>query len=1523
MNYFRASRAQRLIGRRLSIALLALATCAFVPFPAIAADAIMKRGDAAVTGFSGARVWGNVPPDVSPTDVTLIDTGGAVLRVFDLTRPGGPATGALANAPSIFQATAGDVGQVFGVALDSDTANRSPNIYLTSTSLFGLQIVSKEGRRLVNGERGARWMPGQFGVPKGGGPGSVWKIDGVSGAISLFANLGHDGKDNAGPGLGNVAYDAASNQLFVTDLEFGLIHRLGLDGSHRGSFDHGTSGRANAGLEAIPYDAARRTNIERPEFNVEDPFTWGFADARRRVFAVTVQSGRLYYSVAKPLQIWSVGLNSDGSFADDARAEFDVKDTPNDNIVTDILFDGPDRLYLSQRGGLTGSYDYAIFAKLEKPVVRRYAWNDSDKRWSEEVGEFAIGLKLPHRSTLGGIALSYGYDADGKIDYGKCRETLWTSGEHLRESENKERDYKGGARVVHGLQGTDKANIRPANEPPYQTWFVDNDGQYDDADLYSRIGDIAIYAPCDALVAAAPSPPLSPTPIPTPPGGPGVWVHKVCTPAPFGGPIHCVITVTNSGSTPPEDPVTIWDAATILAGPGAGGAVMINAVAPDIPQWFCSPTPTANLSCTLAPELLPPGASHSIDVTIDTGPLLLAGNHGFRNCAVLSAPWFGEACADGGTQLTIVKTAPAACAPGADCTFGVTITNNGSLPFSGDVVLSDSMFMGPAAALPAPITIAPPLGCVPAPAAVPFSCTAPLTLAAGASQAFSITATLPIGPAPGYWARNCIAVSAPGVAPPALPPAAPGDSNVSCAWVPVGAPLPLNNLRLTKTALHAGKCSKAPGDIILCDYEISLTNDGPSPYHGMLTVNETVPAASTLTVGDPTWACAGGPPVYGCNTLAAVDIAVGASLAIPLQVSIPLAPLEGAGCSLPNTAAIVAPAGGGADNFNAGDDADTAIADAFLTWVDIFGVTQVTCDPTNLKTKKVSKGDCVAVGENFRCAYTVTVTNTGPDPYHGPLKVSEQLGFAPTSVLFSADWGCSGGGASYQCTNPHVDMEKGQSVELDLTVNVPGGRQCELINRAATIFPVAGTRYNNVVGDDLAAATAKIPDKSCEKPDRPQCEPGTNELRSESGACVCKTGYMRDHDRGCVGIVEPPRCPDGKPVPKNGRCPGIKPQCEPGPNEVRTDEGRCVCKGGYERDDRGRCIEEPTPLCEPGRNEYRNDKDQCVCKRGYERDKNGRCVDEATPLCELGKNEYRNDDGRCVCKTGYERDNRGRCVEETKPLCEPGPNEVRNDKGACVCKRGYERDKNGRCVTDVKPQCEPGPNEVRDDNGKCVCKSGYERDKNGRCVEETKPLCEPGPNEVRDDNGKCVCKRGYERDKNGRCVKPTDPADECRKQGKAWDGKRCVEPTSPADECRKQGKVWDGKRCVDQPKPKCPTGTTGTPPNCKSVEKPKCPTGTTGTPPNCKRIEKPKCPTGTVGTPPNCKSIEKPKCPSGMIGTPPNCKPIVKRKCPTGTIGTPPNCKSIVKLIVKPKCPTGTTGMFPNCKKVSGRLTNR
>ena len=179
-------------------------------------------------------------------------------------------------------------------------------------------------------------------------------------------------------------------------------------------------------------------------------------------------------------------------------------------------FDGAGTLYLSQRGELTGSYDYSVFAKPQTPVVRRYAWNDSDKRWSEDAGEFAIGLKPPHRSTDGGIALNYGYDATATSTTANAARPCGPRASICARARIPTRVYKGGARVVHGLQATDKGNIRPANEPPYETWFVDNDGQFDDADFYSRVGDIAIYDPCDTLTAAEPAAPYSPSAFPLP-----------------------------------------------------------------------------------------------------------------------------------------------------------------------------------------------------------------------------------------------------------------------------------------------------------------------------------------------------------------------------------------------------------------------------------------------------------------------------------------------------------------------------------------------------------------------------------------------------------------------------------------------------------------------------------------------------------------------------------------------------------------------------------------------------------------------------------------------------------------------------------------------------------------------------------------------------------------------------------------------------------------------------------------------
>ena len=111
--------------------------------------------------------------------------------------------------------------------------------------------------------------------------------------------------------------------------------------------------------------------------------------APRRVADVAVQDGRLYYSGVEGPQIWSVGVNADGSFADDARLEIDVTGTPNGNVVTDIVFDGAGVLYLAQRGEIVGSYDYSVFAKQENSSVLRYVWNETERRWSVRAELFA------------------------------------------------------------------------------------------------------------------------------------------------------------------------------------------------------------------------------------------------------------------------------------------------------------------------------------------------------------------------------------------------------------------------------------------------------------------------------------------------------------------------------------------------------------------------------------------------------------------------------------------------------------------------------------------------------------------------------------------------------------------------------------------------------------------------------------------------------------------------------------------------------------------------------------------------------------------------------------------------------------------------------------------------------------------------------------------------------------------------------------------------------------------------------
>lgn len=554
----RAGRFRRAIAASLGILGLALSASLW---PGGAAEAqqtqIIYPGSMAVTGFPGTFIPGldspdseGLPPGVNPVDETFIDTSRASLRIFDVSHLGGPASGQLVYTPPPFKVSASQIGEVFGLAYDDGVRDGVPsgipNLYAAATSLHGIEIVAPDAsnggrpQRQRHGTAGATFMDGQFGARNGGGPGTIWKIDGITGAVSKFADI----ETNSGPGIGQLAFDPAHREFFASDVDTGLIHRIDIEGHLIDTFDHGVAGRPAHGLAPVADDGAVM-DIRSAAFNSEDPGTWGYTQDQRRVWAVAYHGGRLYYSVGEKAEIWSVGLASDGGFARDPRWELTVK-ADQDYAVTDIAFDNKGFMYLAQRGPLENRYDYSSFADSGKGELIRYRRKDLDdptteSAWVEVPQEYAIGFPQGNRQSAGGVDLQYRYDADGDLDTSVCADTVVNTGDKLREnSDLAQRLAAGGPFAVHGVQLTPSGLVKPANVPPFGSWFVDFDGFFEDPDVKGHVGDVRVWRPCDGHagyyeeIPGGYLPPIYPPDFPPPGNLPPCLdvedVHYYCTP---------------------------------------------------------------------------------------------------------------------------------------------------------------------------------------------------------------------------------------------------------------------------------------------------------------------------------------------------------------------------------------------------------------------------------------------------------------------------------------------------------------------------------------------------------------------------------------------------------------------------------------------------------------------------------------------------------------------------------------------------------------------------------------------------------------------------------------------------------------------------------------------------------------------------------------------------------------------------------------------------------------------------------
>ncbi|TPK61424.1 MULTISPECIES: hypothetical protein [unclassified Mesorhizobium] len=517
---FAPSRAGRLGGvAKAASAFLVLALTAglWLGGPARAQETrIIYPGSMAVTGFSGTVIpdfdssdseKGGLPPGVDPIDETFIDTARATLRVFDVSSLGGPASGQLVYTPPPFEVTSGQIGQVFGLTYDDGMRDGAPsgvpNLYAGATSLHGIRIVTPDadddGRpeRQHRGMAGAAFMEGQFGTENGGGPGTIWKVDGITGQVAKFADI----DTNSGPGIGNLTFDPIHHQVFASDLDTGLIHRIDPNGALVDTFDHGVAGRPAHGLAPVTDDGAVM-DIQGAAFDTEDPETWGYTQDERRVWAVAYHGGRLYYSVGEKAEIWSVGIARDGRFAGDPRWELTVK-ADKDYAVTDIAFDDSGFMYLAQRGPVENRYDYSQLADSGKgEVIRYFSENPDDPAtesvWVEAPQEYAVGFPQGFRQSAGGLDLQYGYDAEGDLDTSACTRTLVNTGDKLRDNPAlAERLAAGGPLAVHGVQITPRELVKPANVPPFGSRFVDFDGYFEDPEVEGHVGDVAVWHPCE------------------------------------------------------------------------------------------------------------------------------------------------------------------------------------------------------------------------------------------------------------------------------------------------------------------------------------------------------------------------------------------------------------------------------------------------------------------------------------------------------------------------------------------------------------------------------------------------------------------------------------------------------------------------------------------------------------------------------------------------------------------------------------------------------------------------------------------------------------------------------------------------------------------------------------------------------------------------------------------------------------------------------------------------------------------
>ncbi len=301
-----------------------------------------------------------------------------------------------------------NLGDIFGVTLD-DTGN----IYVAATTAYSNDFY-----------------------PTGRSAMDIYRIDGATGAITLFRALPQSPATGPGAGLGNIAYDCTHKNFYVSNIDDGLIYRLDLNGSTLSTWDHGLN---------LP-------TAHPPSTAIPDVPTTAFTPLGRRVWGLQAHNNRLYYAVwwenarrPDPVhanEVWSIALSSSGDFVpgtDQLEISLPV-DVYNDNTVTnysnpvsDISFGPTGTMLLAERTMLDDTTPSAHESRALEYMLSGTSWIPTTSVFSIGVPGVSAGLPplIIPASSAGGSRLRL---RGGRACLGHRRCITIISRRHLRPS---------------------------------------------------------------------------------------------------------------------------------------------------------------------------------------------------------------------------------------------------------------------------------------------------------------------------------------------------------------------------------------------------------------------------------------------------------------------------------------------------------------------------------------------------------------------------------------------------------------------------------------------------------------------------------------------------------------------------------------------------------------------------------------------------------------------------------------------------------------------------------------------------------------------------------------------------------------------------------------------------------------------------------------------------------------------------------------------------------------------------------